>query len=150
MPKGYPKSGKRSSSTFTPEWRAKISAAQKARLKTKEDRYALVQRCLTDNPRGRKKIVRLTSDGKDCKYSRMGRQSRGTPSELRLFNAIKHLGFTQQYKVRTPKPRGYYSLDLLHNLSGLVIEVDGSFHDLPERKEYDSHRDQYLESIGLS
>ena len=42
---------------------------------------------------------------------------------------------------------GNYIVDFYVKRLGLVVEIDGGSHN--EKKEYDSQRDQYLESLGL-
>ena len=42
---------------------------------------------------------------------------------------------------------GNYIFDFYVKRLGLVVEIDGGSHN--EKTEYDSQRDQYLESLGL-
>lgn len=43
----------------------------------------------------------------------------------------------------------YYIADFYCHSAGLVIEIDGSIHDVPEILQNDIERQQYLESLGL-
>ena len=48
------------------------------------------------------------------------------------------------------KPLGNYIVDFYAPAANLVIEVDGAEHFSPDGKEYDAHRDLYLQSMGLT
>lgn len=52
------------------------------------------------------------------------------------------------YRFRRQKVIGKYIVDFYCPRLGLVIEIDGSSHDL--KAEYDEQRDKYLESLGLT
>ncbi len=52
-------------------------------------------------------------------------------------------------KFRRQHPISTYIADFYCHSAGLVIEVDGSIHDLPEVLQNDIERQLYLESLGL-
>ena len=45
---------------------------------------------------------------------------------------------------------GEYIVDFYCHKAKLIIELDGSGHYEPEKKEKDKNRTQYLESLGLT
>ncbi|MGZ9202280.1 MAG: endonuclease domain-containing protein [Caulobacteraceae bacterium] len=49
---------------------------------------------------------------------------------------------------RRQAPMGRFVVDFIHHDSRVVIEVDGPFHDLPERQVRDAARTIWLESQG--
>lgn len=57
----------------------------------------------------------------------------------------KQLGlrFLRQYSV------DYYVIDFYCPEIKLAVELDGSIHDLPDQKEYDIKRQEYLEKFGI-
>ncbi|WP_298435347.1 endonuclease domain-containing protein [Geobacter sp.] len=58
----------------------------------------------------------------------------------RQFHGLK---FFRQYSV------GPYILDFYCPAIRLAVELDGSQHDLPENREYDVVRTEYLNSCGI-
>jgi very-short-patch-repair endonuclease len=52
------------------------------------------------------------------------------------------LGFRRQV------PIGRYIVDFVHLRARLVVELDGGWHDLPERELYDALRDAWLNAQG--
>ena len=71
-----------------------------------------------------------------------------TDAERHLWAKIrmKHLKGYQFYRQ---KPIGDYIVDFFCPKAKLVIEVDGSYHLVGEKIEYDRIRDEYLNSLGL-
>jgi very-short-patch-repair endonuclease len=69
-----------------------------------------------------------------------------TPAEDLLWQKLrkKQLG---GYKFRRQHPIGYFMVDFYCADDRLVIEVDGSIHEL--QQEYDELREAYIESLGL-
>ena len=60
--------------------------------------------------------------------------------------------FLRRYPVqfRRQFQFGTYIVDFYCAKAKLVIELDGSQHYDPKKKEYDTHRTKYLESLGLN
>ena len=58
----------------------------------------------------------------------------------------KTLGFKfrRQYSV------DHYVIDFYCPELKLAIELDGSVHDVPDQKEYDAYRQEYLEKFGIT
>ena len=68
-------------------------------------------------------------------------------SEVLLWNQLKNRQM-KGYQFMRQKPIGEYIVDFFCNKLGLVIEIDGESHDGKFR--YDSERQKFLESIGLT
>jgi len=75
-------------------------------------------------------------------------REKATPAEEILWNYLK----TKPYgiKFRRQHPYSDYILDFFAFSLKLVIEVDGSIHDLKEVKEKDKIRQEFLEKNGLT
>lgn len=58
----------------------------------------------------------------------------------------KQLGvrFLRQYSV------DHYVIDFYSPEIKFAIELDGNVHDIPDQKEYDTHRQEYLEKFGIT
>lgn len=71
-----------------------------------------------------------------------------TDAEVILWNRLKQnlLG----RKFRRQHPLAGYIADFYRHQHRLVIEVDGSIHNRPDRKEYDQERDAELRSLQLT
>lgn len=78
-----------------------------------------------------------------------------TPSEVRLWKALKHNRFAG-YKFRRQHPVFYQSTegkkrffvpDFYCTEKNLVIELDGKIHEF--QKDYDDNRDMVLSQLGL-
>ena len=70
-----------------------------------------------------------------------------TPQERKLwYHFLKDLPFP----VKRQKIIGSYIADFYIPSGKLVIELDGSQHYTEEGKEYDSERDQYMHSLGIT
>jgi very-short-patch-repair endonuclease len=67
-----------------------------------------------------------------------------TSSEKVLWEALRAL----KLHIRRQVPVGPYVADFAHHRSGLIIEIDGSRHDLPEEQLHDAERDAWFESQG--
>ena len=67
-----------------------------------------------------------------------------TLPEQVLWKALRKpdLGFRRQV------PIGRYVVDFVHFRARLIIELDGGWHDLPERQLHDETRDAWLTSQG--
>ena len=55
---------------------------------------------------------------------------------------LAHLKFRRQHQI------GNYIVDFFCAEHNLVVELDGSVHDRPDRKKIDTKRDAYLRSLG--
>jgi very-short-patch-repair endonuclease/ribosomal protein S18 acetylase RimI-like enzyme len=53
-------------------------------------------------------------------------------------------------KFRRQHPIGKYIADFYCHQKLLVIELDGSIHNLPENKDYDRARDEYFRELGIT
>lgn len=71
-----------------------------------------------------------------------------TDAEVVLWDRLKQnlLGC----KFRRQHPLAGYIADFYCHQHRLVIEVDGSIHNRPDRKEYDQNRDAELRSLQLT
>ncbi len=78
--------------------------------------------------------------------------SQVTSEENALAPFMSALGFTPQHKVLTGShsihEARYYKLDFAHLPRRLCVEIDGSSHRLPRRRERDDARDAFMLSIG--
>ena len=54
------------------------------------------------------------------------------------------------YKFRRQHPIGKYIVDFYCHRLRLVVEIDGSIHDLKHIKEYDKKREARIKELGLS
>lgn len=71
-----------------------------------------------------------------------------TPAEKILWEKLKGKSI-EGYKFRRQHPISNYIVDFYFHSAKLVIELDGSIHDLSEQKEYDSGRQYELQELGL-
>jgi|ERR1043165_168939 very-short-patch-repair endonuclease len=55
-----------------------------------------------------------------------------------------------QYKFRRQHPIAQFIADFYSHRLKLVIEIDGSIHQLKEQKEYDNFRDEEMQALGIS
>lgn len=71
-----------------------------------------------------------------------------TETEKRFWSLVRNnrLGV----KFRRQVPVGPYIVDFFCFSARLVVELDGSQHYTTEGKEYDFHRDQFLNAHGLT
>ena len=53
-------------------------------------------------------------------------------------------------KFRRQQPLGRYILDFYCAAKKLVVELDGGQHDIPEEREYDLARTEFLKTEGLT
>src|SRR4051794_9997812 len=54
------------------------------------------------------------------------------------------------FKFRRQHPIGRYIADFYCHRAALVIELDGSIHDVPDQREYDQIRGQALSALDLT
>jgi very-short-patch-repair endonuclease len=57
---------------------------------------------------------------------------------------------TLGYKFRRQYSVDHYVIDFYCPELKLAIELDGSVHDIPDQKEYDEYRQEYLERFGIT
>jgi imidazole glycerol-phosphate synthase subunit HisF len=72
-----------------------------------------------------------------------------TPAEKLLWKIIRNrkmLGL----KFRRQHPLKYFVADFYCHEALLVIEVDGSIHDLEEIKQYDKEREEIITELGIT
>jgi very-short-patch-repair endonuclease len=67
-----------------------------------------------------------------------------TASEKGMWEALRAL----KMDIRRQVPIGRYVADFAHHASKLIVEVDGSRHNLPEAQLHDAERDAWFASIG--
>lgn len=70
-----------------------------------------------------------------------------TPSEELLWNYLRSNAWG--YKFRRQHPLFMYVADFYCHQLKLVIEIDGSIHQLEEVKQNDEIRQQHLENLGI-
>lgn len=57
---------------------------------------------------------------------------------------------TPGYKFRRQYSVDHYVIDFYCPELKLAIELDGNVHEIPEQKEYDKYRQEYLERFGIT
>ena len=70
-----------------------------------------------------------------------------TPTEMILWGRLKE--YYPVLKFRRQHPISFYIVDMYCHSKKLVIELDGSIHDLEEMKIKDELRQKELEALGL-
>ena len=70
-----------------------------------------------------------------------------TPTEMILWGRLKE--YFPDIKFRRQHPISFYIVDIYCHAKKLVVEIDGSIHDLEEVKINDEIREKALESLGL-
>jgi len=95
----------------------------------------------TDNPMylGAKRI--------DFSHARMLRRTSTEPEQI-LWNKLKNKRL-KGFKFRRQHPIAGFIADFCCHEAGLIIEIDGGIHDLPDYKEYDNRRTYTLENQGI-
>jgi very-short-patch-repair endonuclease len=71
-----------------------------------------------------------------------------TKAEKALWQALRKRNL-KGHKFRRQHPIGRYIVDFYSHSVKLVIEVDGSIHDILSVKEHDTGREQEIVSLGL-
>ncbi|MEM6645438.1 MAG: endonuclease domain-containing protein [Bacteroidota bacterium] len=79
---------------------------------------------------------------------RRGLRQNGTPAERRLWRALRNRQL-RGFKFRRQVTLGAYVVDFYCAEARLAIELDGSVHDDPARRDYDAQRQANLESLSL-
>jgi len=82
------------------------------------------------------------------KERRRGLRKTSTLAEDRLWEFLKNRKLAGQ-KFRRQFAIGNFYVDFYCPKFRLIIEVDGSIHDVPKNKIYDRERQKSLESLGL-
>jgi len=84
------------------------------------------------------------------KYKDLRRRMRWlqTEAEETLWKYLKHRALGVQF--RRQFGLGRYIVDFFCWKEKLIIEVDGNIHNLPDNKEYDKIREDYLKSLGYT
>jgi very-short-patch-repair endonuclease len=72
-----------------------------------------------------------------------------TEAEKILWKRLRNRKF-EGLKFRRQHPVGYFIVDFYCHEKRLVVEVDGSIHDLEEVKERDENREAELKNLGLT
>ena len=75
-------------------------------------------------------------------------RKRETWAEKLLWRWLRDRRFSD-YKFRRQHPVGKYVLDFYCEEARLNIELDGSQHGFPSRREQDRERSSYLEHLGI-
>jgi imidazole glycerol-phosphate synthase subunit HisF len=70
-----------------------------------------------------------------------------TPTEMILWGRLKE--YLPEIKFRRQHPISLYIADIYCHSKKLIIEIDGSIHDLKEVKINDQVRQKALEDLGL-
>ena len=69
-----------------------------------------------------------------------------TLAERKVWSTLRKL----RLPFRRQAPIGPYIVDFAFHSAGLIIELDGPRHDLPEAQLHDAHRDAWLRSQGYN
>lgn len=72
-----------------------------------------------------------------------------TPAELLLWERLKQ-NKLNGYRFKAQHPISQFIVDFYCHKVKLVIELDGSIHELTERKEYDAGRTYELKQLGIT
>jgi len=72
-----------------------------------------------------------------------------TGAEMKLWQELRNHKF-KGLKFRRQHPIGRFIVDFYCHEKRLVVEVDGSIHDLTEVKERDEGREEELKNFGLT
>ena len=75
-------------------------------------------------------------------------RSEPTEAEIKMWQLLRNRQF-ENYKFRRQHIIGKYIVDFACIPQKLVIEIDGLIHQLPDNKESDEIRTQWLEGIGF-
>jgi cyclase len=70
-----------------------------------------------------------------------------TPTEMILWGILK--GYFPKLKFRRQHPVSIYIADFYCHTQRLIIEIDGSIHELEKVKSGDSARQKDLEDLGI-
>ncbi len=73
----------------------------------------------------------------------------GTKAEACLWKYVLRAKMMKGYSFRRQRPIANYIVDFLCKELMLVIEIDGSIHDLEEVRQKDKIRKDFLESHGF-
>ena len=103
---------------------------------------------LTPNPSPTRRGEQISAEVAE-KMKEIARKLRktATKSEEILWEALRNRGL-DNYKFRRQHPIASFVVDFFCHQQNLIVEVDGSIHDLPEQQELDRQRQQILESMG--
>ncbi len=80
------------------------------------------------------------------KLNRRQLRKRQTETEKILWKHLRDKNFGIRF--RRQFSFGRYVVDFYAYETRLIIEVDGKIHDVPDQKEYDAIRTNYLQKIG--
>lgn len=72
-----------------------------------------------------------------------------TPAEKKIWDFLRNRKVIN-VKFRRQHPIGYFIVDFFCEEKKLIIEIDGSIHDLEENKKYDKDRQEELELAGYN
>jgi len=95
-------------------------------------------------------MERKMFDKAGAKVFHNARELRHRLTESEEFLWIKLKEFFPKYKFRRQHPISSFIADFYCHRLKLVIELDGSIHQLPEIKARDEHKQKYLESTGIT
>ena len=70
-----------------------------------------------------------------------------TPTEMILWGRLKE--YFPELKFRRQHPISLYIADFYCHTKKVIIEIDGSIHDLEEVKSNDAIRQKHLEDLGI-
>lgn len=89
--------------------------------------------------------------GASSKLFQYAEQMRYAPTEAeqKVWEILKAEPFLK-YKFRRQHPIARYIADFYSHSLKLVIEIDGSIHEMLEQKEYDAFRDEDMLAMEIS
>lgn len=85
---------------------------------------------------------------KRLKALRRGLRNEATSAEAKLWRYLKRSQLEGR-KFRRQHSIGPYIVDFYCPAEKLVVELDGEPHNAPNRKDYDSEREDYLQEQGV-
>lgn len=74
-------------------------------------------------------------------------RNNATPQEIILWSYLRNSKLN--CKFRRQQSIGPFIVDFYSKEKKLIIEIDGSYHNDPQAKEYDKLRSEYLNSLDL-
>ena len=77
-------------------------------------------------------------------------RNRQTVAENRIWKAVLRKRQCLGYRFQRQRVIGKYIVDFFCFELKLIIEIDGDIHDLPEVKNKDLVREEYLKNLGCS
>ena len=89
-----------------------------------------------------------THNRKELKENRRNLRSNLTPAEIKLWKCLQNKQLDGR-KFRRQHSVGNYIVDFYCPEERIAIELDGDVHFNPVNEQYDTQRDENIESLGI-